>query len=651
MSVIAEIEARLASGADLTVAHLGGAAAITAEADALVKAPYLDVLVALASSAETKDESILDALVLRGFREGRNALPFRDAANAVVDSDVLRMRISKELQPVLAQRVNERQDVADGLVAAYALEALFRLALSGAISKYQTLGLMTELGREEGGLFAEHAAKLTGAAFHIWGEQDLLHALDRLLVNEDAEGEAAFELGLAHLARALEGDSLPKILEGLETAKVFFSHARQADEDRADAVAYCSSIDLIRGFAAGAAAVALRAPLESLMAAVADRDRLLQMGVLPSWLKPRQDRDIQWAKFLRTVELLANDLERPSWLNAWAVMDRLLDVYDADRTVCAGTGLDELLRPRIEAAFARERGLLSHLDDLLCEPGWLETHGEASRTLRARIEELEKGAATSGKPPEGAPYPQLRRILQDDQRVGEMPADFAERLEGLLVDRVRRSEHIVHPVVQRILSDVRIAFAQCSDYNGVIRDDFDELVLQVVLFCKDRQDAGLKELGARGAYLRDSNATEFQFQSDLREWLSGNFLRGDVRTEVEGVATGRADVYVGFGAHRFVIELKRHHGMVNADVARQYLGQAGSYQGTNVKLGMLGVLELVKREGPPASLEECIWYDAIVPSGTQVARHHVVFRVPGVLSSPSALSAKAGKVVSDSASA
>lgn len=177
MSVIAEIEARLASGNAFTIAQLGGAAAIAAEADALVKAPYLDVLVSLASSADTKDESVLDALVLRGFRESCNALPFRDAANAVVDSDALRMRISKELQPVLAQRVNERQGVADGLVAAYALEAMFRLALSGAISKYQTLGLMTELGPEKSGLFAEHAAKLTGAAFHIWGEQDLLRAL------------------------------------------------------------------------------------------------------------------------------------------------------------------------------------------------------------------------------------------------------------------------------------------------------------------------------------------------------------------------------------------------------------------------------------------------------------------------------------------
>jgi hypothetical protein len=224
-----------------------------------------------------------------------------------------------------------------------------------------------------------------------------------------------------------------------------------------------------------------------------------------------------------------------------------------------------------------------------------------------------------------------------------MPADFAERLEGLLVDRARQNEDIVHPVVQRVLSDVRIALAQCSDYNGIVRDDFDELVLQVVLFCKDRQDAGLKELGTRGAYLRNTNATEFQFQSDLREWLSGNFRRGDVRTEVEGVATGRADIYVGFGSHRFIIELKRHHGMVNEDVARQYLGQAGSYQGTNVKLGMLGVLEVVNREGPPASLEECVWYDAVVPSGTRVARHHVVFRVPGLLRSPSALSTRASK--------
>jgi len=643
MSVIAEIEARLGAGAAFTIEQLGGAAAIAAEADALVKAPYLDVLVSLASSAETKDESILDALVLRGFRASCNALPFRDAANAVVGSDALRMRISKELQPVLAQRVNERQGVADGLVAAYALEAMFRLALSGAISKYQTLGLMTELGPEKSGLFAEHAAKLTGAAFHIWGEQDLLRALDRLLTNEDAEGEAAFELGLAHLAQALEGDTLPEILEGLDTASVFFSHARRADEDRADAAAYSASIDLIRGFATGAPADSLRAPLETLMAAVADRTRLLQMGVLPSWLKPRQDRDIQWARFLRTVECLAKDLERPSWLNAWAAMDRLLDVYDADRTICAGAGLDMLLRPRIEASFARERGLLSHLDDLMCEPGWLEAHGEASRMLRARIYELVKGVAASGKPKEGAPYPQLRRVLQDDQRVGEMPADFAERLEGLLVDRARQNEDIVHPVVQRVLSDVRIALAQCSDYNGIVRDDFDELVLQVVLFCKDRQDAGLKELGTRGAYLRNTNATEFQFQSDLREWLSGNFRRGDVRTEVEGVATGRADIYVGFGSHRFIIELKRHHGMVNEDVARQYLGQAGSYQGTNVKLGMLGVLEVVNREGPPASLEECVWYDAVVPSGTRVARHHVVFRVPGLLRSPSALSTRASK--------
>ena len=80
------------------------------------------------------------------------------------------------------------------------------------------------------------------------------------------------------------------------------------------------------------------------------------------------------------------------------------------------------------------------------------------------------------------------------------------------------------------------------------------------------------------------------------------------------------------------------------------LGQAGSYQETKVNLGMLCVLERVNRVGPPASLEKCVWYDAIVPSGTRVARHHVVFRAPGLLRSLSALSAKAGECVRDRAS-
>jgi len=106
---------------------------------------------------------------------------------------------------------------------------------------------------------------------------------------------------------------------------------------------------------------------------------------------------------------------------------------------------------------------------------------------------------------------------------------------------------------------------------------------------------------------------------------------------MEGVATGRTDLYIGFGGHRFIAELKRHHGYVDEAVAMSFFGQAGAYQATNVRLGFLGILELVDRPGPPATIEECFWSASFVPEGSQLARHITVFRVPGMLKSPSSL--------------
>ncbi len=647
VSIIATIETQIRADAAITVEKLGGVAAMAAEADALLKAPYLDVLVLLAATAGPDDWATLDALTLRGFQESSHVLPFRDATNILIENKVLRTRIGKKLQPIFVQRINERQDNNSGLIAAYALEALFRLSLIGTIDKYQTLGIMAGLGSEINGLFAQHAAKLTGAAFHVWRESDLLDTLGRLRINEDAEGEAEFELGLVYLVRALEKNSLREILEGLEFSQTFFFKALQTDERRSDAIAYFSSIELIKLFATDAPAKDLSIHLRALTEAIADRSRLLQIGSLPLWLKPRQDRDIQWVKLLRVLESIARNLERPSWLNAWTIMTQLLAVYDAEHTIFASEGLNMLFRPRIEAAFIREKGLLNHLDELMFDPCWQRAHSGASKMLRARIDELKKGGGEFKGLGEAAQYPLLQQALQDDSEIGNLPAEIAEQLEAVLGERTRKNDKIAHPIVQKILSELRSALVQCSDYKGIIQDDFDDLILQVILFCKDRQDAGLKEMGARGEYLRSGKATEFQFQADLREWLAGNFLSGDIRSEVEGVATGRADIYVGFGAHRFTIELKRHHGMVNGGTVGKYIGQAGSYQGTNVKLGMLGILELAKRDGPPASLEECIWYEADIPSGAQVARHLVVFRVPGMLQSPSTLSVKPRKFQSN----
>lgn len=639
MSVLTVIEAKLSSDELPTLAGVGGLAAVLAEQDVLVAAPFLEVLVRLADAAVGDETKPLDSLVLRGFREGKRPLALREAVSLVVKCPELRARIAPELARVLARRVDERGTGQRALLAAYALEGMFLLALADAINRFRVLVLLAELSADEDGLFAEHAAKLAGAAFHVWRAPELLDTLERLRQHPDAEAEAAYELGLAMLSRAFEADATEEIFARLETARLYLRDAREAGGDRADAAAYHAVVEVIEGFARGTAPDDMRAPIGALEAAVTARTHLLSGASLPDWLRPRADRDVQWAELLHTTQAVARELERASWLNAGSVMARVLAVYDADRTVRAGVGLQMLLRPRIERGLAREAGLLAHLDDLLREDAaWAAEHEPLARRLRARVAERAEELTSSRKAKGDARYPLLSRVLPLDATKAAVPDAVAEQLEKGLQDWTQSGEDVANPVVQRILHSAQDEFQVCADYRGTTRCDFDELILQVVLFCKDRQDASSKQLGPRGAYLRNPDAKEADLQADLRDYLVGNYRRANILTEVDGVGKGRSDIYVSLGGRTFVIELKRHHGVVTREEARSYRGQAATYQATNVRLGMLGILELIERDGPAPTLGECVWAESYVPTGTQLARHLLVFRVPGNLLRPSDMS-------------
>ncbi len=638
MSVLEAIFGALESGRQPSLSELGGAGALVAEADILVAAPVLDVLVVLASNAEGADALALDGLVLRAFREGRNAVPFREATNFLLVHPHLLARMGVKLQGILQGRVEERGSGEAALVAVYALEALFRMALANAATRHRPLTLMVEVGAEETGLFAEHAAKLAGAAFHVWREGSLLTALERLARVPDAEAEATFELGLAWLSRALEATARNDARDLLEIARAFFDRAHVTGGGREDAQAYRATVDLLRGFSEGKAPADLEVPLAELESAVRSRATWLDVANLPAWLRPRVDRDAQWLELLRITKSAASHLSRPSWLQAASVLDQVLAVYDADRTIESGPGLRALLRPRIEAAFVRERGLLAHLDDLLADEGWQFGRRKSAAALRAHIASLVQEGSRPGKAREGVPYPMLRGVLRDENLLASLSAEEASMLEDGLQERARHAENIGSPILQRIMTKFTQELARCADYQGETRRDFNDLLLHVLTFCIDRLDASRKERGPRGEYLYRANATEWDLQSDLRQYLVGNFRRADVRTEVEGVAAGRADIYVSLGARRFIIELKRDAKDVSQAGLRKYLGQAGAYQATNVRLGMLGVLDLVERTGPAPHVEESVWADAIVPEGGSLARHVVVFRVAGRLERPSSLS-------------
>lgn len=637
MSALDLLEAHLAIEQPITIDGLGGVDEILADSDRLHAAPFLDILAEMINDASATEGARLHNFLIVGFDKARDPQSFRDAIDQVIRSATLRAAITNSVVVILTRRIRERTNERETLIAAYALEGLFRLALEGAVSRHRPLLELSDIAPDVPGLFARHAAKIGGAAFHAWGDEDLPKMLHRLLANDEAEGEAAFELGLAYLARALDAKDMATTLAGFSTARLLFEQARDADGDRSDARAYRSAIDLVLGFAENRSASQMQATLIDLVTAAQERAIELRTGRIAPWLAPRQDVDLEWFELARTVQRAAEDLSRPSWINAAVTMDRILAIYDASCSIAHGDGLKSVLRPRIKASFLRERGLAAHLDDLLREGQWPAKQQEIAQNLRAGLNEAYRAGAGPGKAGENDEYPLLASILPKGALIEQIPSDMARSLEIGLESHVLHGRELANPVLQRVLAGLRVQLANSTEYQGEIQQAFDFLLQQILIFCCDRQNAGTRDLGARGAYLRARDPSEADLQSDLRDFLRGNLVGAEVLSEVSGIATGRTDLYITHGGLAFVIELKKHEGPFSREAADRYTAQATSYQAANVRLGFLGALELLDRSGPAPSIEECIWHKAYVPNGSSLARHLIVFRVPGRLKSPSAL--------------
>ncbi|GGB11470.1 hypothetical protein GCM10011491_44230 [Brucella endophytica] len=342
------------------------------------------------------------------------------------------------------------------------------------------------------------------------------------------------------------------------------------------------------GFAANRSGAEMQETLADLVTAARDRAAVLRTGHVAPWLAPRQDVDIEWFELARTVQRAADDLARPSWVNAAATMDRILAVYDASCAIAHGDGLQYVLRPRIEASFLRERGLTAHLDDLLNEGQWPDAQRAIAQNLRAGLDQTYHAGAEPGKARENEQYPLLARILPESALIEQIPSDMARSLELGLACHAARSRVLTNPVLQRVLASLRDQLSASTEYTGDVQEAFDAVLQQILMFCSDRQNAEIRDLGARGAYLRARDPSEADLQSDLRDFLKGNLVGAEVLSEVRGIATGRTDLYISLGGPAFVIELKKHEGEFSPEAAKRYRAQSTSYQATNVRLGFLG---------------------------------------------------------------
>lgn len=213
---------------------------------------------------------------------------------------------------------------------------------------------------------------------------------------------------------------------------------------------------------------------------------------------------------------------------------------------------------------------------------------------------------------------------------------FIFSLPAKPIESQSTGQELSNPICARILTGICKELEQNSHYTDETARSFNLLLWQILAFCADRLDATSSDLGKRGDYRFRSDARESDLQSDLREWLLGNMHSAAVQAEVSGVGAGRADICVTVNGIRFILELKREDiDASRANIRRKYIQQIVAYQNTNVRIGLLGVLDMTRHGKPIPHLEDSIWVEQFKVDVETQSKHIVVFRVTGNLTQPS----------------
>ncbi|MFI2362654.1 hypothetical protein [Promicromonospora sp. NPDC019610] len=573
-------------------------------------------------------------------------LAFMDAADIALNSPELIAACARQLANALADRVDAVRSESPLQAYAY-LEVLTRLGLAAPAGKFRALEVLSSVTLDDSVDFLERLPLLVGLAFDQWREDALATVLGLLLENESSRVDAQFEVALTALRSALEGRSIDVVMAGLAEARDQFLTVESMEEGRDDATVYRSALDVIIAFVgapAGTGGAALTS-IEALVHALAHRKAFSTRSALGGWATPRRQAEAEWSSLARILREATGPLGASSWLTPVETLSRVLEAYRASRsvTVVSADGLQVVLEPTVEAAFISRDGLLAHLRDAL--DGGLVPEGDvdsAHRLLDAVSSAAvdTRGGDAMGKVWASAPALAAELGIEADpeiavqlaQAIGDKP-ELVERLNEEAARRERARNRRRDPVVDGLLAAVLEQLAGCEDLVDTVREEFVELLTEVLRFAADRADASRENWGSDIAYLFPPATgkpafTEDYLQRDVFSWLASSGMRHHVRMEERDIASGRADITVTRD-HRFVIEVKRER----SDASRQsllvaYGGQAAAYSTVGPRVSVEMVLDLTDHSAGVPSLKESVWVEKVSIPGAD-PRHVVTVVIRG----------------------
>nr|WP_246413440.1 hypothetical protein [Methylobacterium brachythecii] len=534
---------------------------------------------------------------------------------------------------------------ADYGTRAHALKASMILAQSDRSLLRRLQSDLLDIDLADDGDFLRHAARIAGAVLAHEPDDDLRALLGKLVEVVDAEDEASMELGLDAMRHGLDADAAETALQAFEGARGWFRRAEDAGDARPDATLYRRCLDALVAFQSGQSSPDLWTRIDEIRSAAFAYTAYLTTSDRPedttSWLGAKTQERVHWSMLALRLGALDTSLLKRAWLDAAAVIqDELLAVYTASRSFLrrgADGGLEAILRPRVVEVLRGELHSLALLDQ------WIEENAAsgllpAAAHLRDRVADAREAVVTH-RPIEAAdgssPTAAIVELLPEASRSSALARVAAGM--AILV------ETTTPLVVSELFETVTAGLARNPDYlaDPMGRMLFDAVLWSSIQFVVMRGNVGVSTL-ARGRYLFERDPEKLPLEKDLQadyvEFLMGSPLAELCQAEKRDVGGGRVDVLFTFLRTKTVAELKRTDlKLTNDEVVGRFGLQKVSYDVTNVRFGILMILDLRDVGGGQPYLSERISVHHVTPDWGTSEHAVVLMRVQGRRETPSQL--------------
>jgi hypothetical protein len=521
-----------------------------------------------------------------------------------------------------------------------ALDGAFRWAGDNRRWQLRLLDFFLGLAADDDAEFLRRAAKIVGVAFSHWRDKELVEVLRKLAQLEAVLPEAAFELGMAALAEAMDRADSNTAATAFREARDWFGESG-VSERHPEASLYLDGLDLLLNFHSGASSPSF-GTVSARVQQHAFELRAWSGDSGPPWLGARQAEAACWSALASAVAGLTDSLDEPSWWEPATVIEvGLLSVYSAGRSILRRDqhgGVEAMVRPRIRASLAAQAGQAHQVRM------WLQrnaTHEWATEAcdLIAQIDAFIGQSGSPENPPEAASE---RTSLAAIIARSNIPEEQRTFLFGVVANamflQLANLTGAEADVIERCCKEAQGHTDYSANTNGARL--FDTVLLSLVRFIFNRLELTKRD-DPTGAYLfeRDDGSLphEDELQQDFFRWVTTYAAGSDL--EPTNIASGRADIRLRSGPERLVVEVKREETDCSFDALfKSYAAQTTDYQNVSIRLGVLLVLDLAtpNREGTP-HLTSLFEMRHVRRCGESQPRLILIVKVPGRRKRPSDL--------------